>query len=50
MKLCVAVTLGDVGGSLAVAVGGAQRSLSTWTLQQQAGDARESILGSEVEE
>lgn len=50
MELCMAVTLGNLGGSLSVAIGCVQRSLSTWTLQEQAGDTFESILGSKVEE
>lgn len=50
MKLCVSVTLGNLSGSLSVAIGCVQRSLSTWTLQEQARDTLESILGSEVEQ
>lgn len=50
MKLGMAVTLGNLIGSLSVAIGCVQCSLSTWTLQEQAGDAPESIPGSKVEE
>lgn len=50
MKLCVAVTLGNLSGSVSVTIGCVQRSLSTWTLQEQAGDTFESKLGSKVEE
>lgn len=50
MKLCMTVTLGNLSGSLSMAIGCVQRSLSAWTLQEQAGDALESILGSKVKE
>lgn len=46
----MAVTLGDLGGGLSVAIGQARCSSSTWTLQEQAGDTCESILSSKVEE
>lgn len=50
MKLRVAVTLCNLGGRVSVAIGRVQSLLSTWTLQEQAGDTFESKLGSEVEE
>lgn len=46
----MAVTLGNLNGSLSMAIGCVQCSLSTWTLQEQAGDALKSIPGSKVEE
>lgn len=50
VQLRMALTLCDLGGRLSVPIGCVQRSLNTWTLQQEAGDAPESILGSKVEE
>lgn len=50
MKLAVAVALGDLNRGLSVAIGCAQRPLGAWTMQEQAGDAPESVPGSEVEE
>lgn len=46
----MAVTLGNLCGSLTVPIGCVQCSLSAWTLQEQAGHTLESILGSKVEE
>jgi len=50
MKLRMAVTPGNLGGSLSVAIGCAQGSFSTRTLQKQAGEISESVPGSKVEE
>lgn len=46
----MAAALGDLGGRLSVAVGRVQRPLGARTLQQEAGDALEPVLGGEVEQ